>query len=140
MRRKCHLDRMPYFNVKQLDLSLRQKDKAKSGSSWEVSNRHLYWFQSLYGFNESFISLVCNDLHGLINFAVSVTTGEKTFQWNVAGLVVDIRKVPSVFINQFVSPNFLPLFYLHWHKFLRHVISRLWRFVWRKHVWTNQNS
>ena len=33
---------MPYFNVKQLGLSLRQKDKAKSGSSWEVSNRHLY--------------------------------------------------------------------------------------------------
>ena len=67
--------------------------------------------------------MICMDI--CINFAVSVTTGEKTFQWNVAGLVVDIRKVPSVFINQFVSPNFLPLFYLHWHKFLRHVISRL---------------
>ena len=34
----------------------------------------------------------------------------------------------------------MPLFYLYWHKFPRHVTSRLWHGLWRKHACTNQNS
>ena len=43
-------------------------------------------------------------------------------------------------VNYSISvSNLLLLFCLHWYKFKRHVTSRLWRGLWRKHVWTNQN-
>ena len=28
----------------------------------------------------------------------------------------------------------------HWHKFLRHLTSRLWCGLWQKHMWTNHSS
>ena len=37
------------------------------------------------------------------------------------------------FNESICAPNFLPLFYVHWHKFSRHVTSCLWRGLWRKH-------
>ena len=44
-------------------------------------------------------------------------------------------------INQsFCAYNFLPLFWVHWHKFPTHVISGLSSGLWQRHVWTNQNS
>ena len=38
-----------------------------------------------------------------------------------------------------LCPQLLPLFCLHWHKFLRHFTSHLWCGLWWKHVWLNQN-
>ena len=92
-------------------------------------------------------TLLLDDLVDRINFNRSGTLSfspQLTFKLpHVVGEVFLENKDVVIFDKRFpfqecvnesiCAPNFLPLFYVHWHKFPRHVTSCLWRGLWRKH-------